>query len=1096
MHPPDLEFVPPSPPPAVPVDADAATLPPTARRESASALTYDFPPAGPPVTGLPRLPGYEILDELGRGGMGVVYRARHLGLNRVVAVKMILAGSFADDRLLTRFKAEAEVLARLQHPHIVQVYDIGTYEGKTYFTLEYIAGGSLDQHLHATPQPPLDAAALIAQLADGIHAAHEQGIVHRDLKPGNVLLLFSRAPEAREGGSTAIDADSIARAFGARLNDSTPKITDFGLAKQTSSHLTATGVIMGTPSYMAPEQAEAKREVGPAADIYALGAILYEMLTGRAPFVATTPLDTVMQVLNNDPVPPTKLQPKVPRDLETICLKCLHKDPVKRYATAADLAADLRRLLSDEPILARPVGNLERAVKWAKRRPTVAGLLATLVVVVLAAIGGLAALWWEADTQRLLAVDAQAEAERQKNEALTQQKLAQQRAAALNERLYAVDMVQLHDAWELAELSRLRRQLDQYQKSPLRGFEWHYYHWLLNRTGSMQLAPLGSIPFIVQSVAYHPDGVHLAVAGYGNEVQIWNTQTRTLVRRLPMKAAVLQVEYMAQGRVLVAACAGELQVWNPATGEQLRTLKVSDQPLARFSLSEDGNKILVVDEGGQFSVWDLPRGRLLRRRANRRFQAVLSPDGEHIAVNAANNVFLARTNDDDPRGFTLIRKDLRHYFHHLKTVSLLAFNPDGDRLAIAGLDSNDNSSVRIFEADSTQEVCRCGGGMKNIRCLAFSPDGKWLATASEDNAIRLWDATTGKEVRRFRGQGYLYNALAFTRDGKHLAAGSSFARVELWPLDLVQEAEVYLPSVGNVGASQLLHPDGRHALFLPAFTYTLEQVALDGKHRQKIRLRTGDMGQLCYSPDGRFLALGFRTGEVRLVDARTGQLLHSCTGLTTAHRDLAFSRDGEVLAAVDSADRPNALPTIQLWHTGTGRPLARLENLPELQHLSRLALGPQGKTLVTGHINLACHLWNVADRKVVTTFAPPQNSYTSHLVIALDPQGRYVATALPVGEIGSNTALVYDVATGQQRFLLAGHAKPITHLAFSPDGLRLATGSGDGSVRLWDLRTGQEVLRLRIPEERLIDLLFAADGQRLLALGRTNWVRAWPTHRP
>jgi serine/threonine-protein kinase len=304
------------------------------------------------------LPGYEILGELGRGGMGVVYKAWQVRLKRVVALKMILAGAHASGADLARFRAEAEGIARLQHPNIVQVYEVGEHEGRPFFSLEFCGGGSLGRKLNGKPLPPDEAATLTETLARAVQAAHDKHIIHRDLKPANVLL----------------------------TEDGTPKVTDFGLAKRLDeAGQTQSGTVVGTPSYMAPEQAAGKgKAIGPAADVYALGAVLYECLTGRPPFIAATALDTLLQVIADDPVPPRRLNARVPRDLETICLKCLHKEPRKRYATASELADDLGRFQAGEPIRARPVGAAARLWRACRRNPLVAGL-SVLVVLLLAA---------------------------------------------------------------------------------------------------------------------------------------------------------------------------------------------------------------------------------------------------------------------------------------------------------------------------------------------------------------------------------------------------------------------------------------------------------------------------------------------------------------------------------------------------------------------------------------------------------------------------------------------------------------------------------------------------------------------------------------
>jgi serine/threonine-protein kinase len=309
----------------------------------------------------PEIPGYLIEAVLGRGGMGVVYKARHLKLRRTVALKMMLAGPFAGKDERSRFMREAEAVAALRHEHIVQVYDVGDLDGCPYFTMEYIEGGTLAEKLAGIPQAAKRAADLVVKLAGAVQVAHRAGILHRDLKPGNVLL-------------TA---------------DGTPKIADFGLARRLDSEesQTISGTRMGTPSYMAPEQVTGSRvSLGPAVDVYALGAILYETLTGRPPFHGETARDTERQVLEQEPVPPSRLNPRIPRDLETICLKCLHKDHSRRYATAADVSADLDRFASGKSIVARPVGTIERVVKWARRRPAVASLIATALLVIIGAV--------------------------------------------------------------------------------------------------------------------------------------------------------------------------------------------------------------------------------------------------------------------------------------------------------------------------------------------------------------------------------------------------------------------------------------------------------------------------------------------------------------------------------------------------------------------------------------------------------------------------------------------------------------------------------------------------------------------------------------
>jgi tetratricopeptide (TPR) repeat protein len=371
----------------------AAVAGPSTRLTAAdgpSAVTLPARPA--PAAALPEVPGYRILGELGRGGMGVVYKARQEALGRVVALKMISAGPGARAELLERFRTEATVVARLQHPSIVQIYEVGEAGGRPYCALEFVDGGGLNEHLAGTPQPPRAAAALVETLARAVSAAHQRGVVHRDLKPANILLSFGGRPQGAE--------DPPPR--GRPLNEAVPKVTDFGLAKllpgesgtPAPDEQTQSGAILGTPSYMAPEQARGRsKEVGPAADVYALGAVLYECLTGRPPFKADSSWETLRQVIHEEPVPPARLQPRLPRDVETICLKCLQKEPRRRYESAAALADDLRRFIAGRPIQARPVGAAGRLWRWARREPVVAGLLAAL----LPALTGVSLLWRRAE---------------------------------------------------------------------------------------------------------------------------------------------------------------------------------------------------------------------------------------------------------------------------------------------------------------------------------------------------------------------------------------------------------------------------------------------------------------------------------------------------------------------------------------------------------------------------------------------------------------------------------------------------------------------------------------------------------------------------
>jgi WD40 repeat protein len=657
-------------------------------------------PAGAPPD------GYEILGELGRGGMGVVYKARHLQLDRVVALKRILAGGYASAAELDRFKDEARAIARLQHPNIVQIHDVGEQGGLPYFSLEYCPGGSLDKRLAGTPLPPHEAAALLETLARAMHAAHQMGVVHRDLKPANVLIAA----------------------------DGTAKVTDFGLAKRLDAACrTATGAVMGTPSYMAPEQAVGQKgQVGPATDVYALGAILYECLTGRPPFKAATTLETLRQVVHDEPVPPRQLQSRTPRDLETITLKCLQKEAGKRYASAAELAEDLRRFQAGEPIAARPVGRAERLWRWCRRNPGVATLTAMVALLVLAALLGTTVGLVIVSGAEQKEAAARKAAENEKEEARKQKE-----EARFDQYVVAMNLVQRE--YEANNIAHVRELLaaqvpKEEDEKDWRNFEWFYWQ----RMASRELLTLKGHTAAVRSVSFSPDGRRLASAG--EVVRVWDAASgKELLTLKGHNGRVSGVSFSPDGRRLASAGGndGTVRVWDAATGKELLTLKGHMHVVFGVSFSPDGRRLASASLDQTVRVWDAATG-----------------------------------------------KELLTLKGHTHWVTGVSFSPDSRRLASAGADQ----TVRVWDAATGKELLTLKGHTDGVRGVTFSPDGRRLASAGYDQPVRVWDAATGKELLTLKGHTRGVTGVSFSPDGLRLASSDEYQPVRVWEaLDVPDE---------------------------------------------------------------------------------------------------------------------------------------------------------------------------------------------------------------------------------------------------------------------------------------------------------------------
>jgi hypothetical protein len=697
-----------------------------------------------------RVGNYELLEEIGRGGMGVVFRARQIGLDRMVALKMILAGEYASPGELGRFRREAEAAARLQHPHIVQVHEVGQETGRPFLSLEYVDGGSLAKKLAGKPLPSREAALLVETLARAMHFAHQRGIIHRDLKPANVLLT----------------ADGVL------------KITDFGLAKRVAERTspTQTGAVLGTPSYMAPEQAAAKsKEIGPATDVYALGAILYEALTGRPPFQAATVMDTLDQVRSQEVVPPRSLQTRISRDLETICLKCLQKGPHKRYGSAQELAEDLRRFLAGEAIRARPVGQRERLARWCLRNPVVAGLSAAVGLVLL---GGIA-------FTTFYAVDADREKTRADEKArLADEKttLADASAAEARANLYVARMNMAQTEWETANVGRILDLLEPYRQTPagkrdLRGWEWYYQERLCNSALRTLRAHNDNI---VLSLGFSLDGSRLASGSSGGSVRVWDAasgrELRTFKRqvvwqrtprgeKLTNASVVLDVD----GSRVATGSLDAVKIWDVASGRELRTLKGNAGAVVIVAFSPDGSRLASATEQRIIKVWNAASGHELRTLIAHTAPVTtlaFSANGSRLASGSQDGAIKIW---DVASG-----QELRTVKVHIGGIPVtVAFSPDGKQLASGGGDG----TVNVWDSASGQQL-RTIKVAQTILCVAFNADFGWMALGSGGRDVEFWDDAGG--LRKLKGHTQIVLSAAFCVDGRRLASGSADGTVKIW----------------------------------------------------------------------------------------------------------------------------------------------------------------------------------------------------------------------------------------------------------------------------------------------------------------------------
>jgi WD40 repeat protein/serine/threonine protein kinase len=848
----------------------------------------------------PRIPGYEILRELGRGGMGVVYQARQLSLGRLVALKMILTGAHAGAKELARFRTEVEAVARLEHPNIVRVYEVNEHDGQPYLALEFVDGGSLADRIDGKPQPPMPTAQLLETLASTMHAVHQQGIVHRDLKPANILLQGKsevRKPESRKEHSGGAPASGLS------ISDFTVKVTDFGLAKRldTDTGPTLSGQILGTPCYMAPEQAAGRtKQIGPATDVYSLGAILYEMLTGRPPFQEESQWETIRKVASEEPLAPRQLEPKVPLDLETVCLKCLQKEPQKRYATALALAEDLRRVQSGEPIQARPVGAWERAWKWAKRRPAAALLLAVSSLAVIAFVVG--SVVYNAKLRSALEV-AEAHAEESRQRLVRLQ--VSQGSHALDEGDWFTAVVWFAEALRLDEGQEAREEMHRRRIGVL-----------LRR--SPRLIRLWFHDGPVWHVQFSRDGRYLVTASEDRTARVWDVRSGDPVGA-PLRhgAPIWHADFSPDGtQVVTAGRDGLAQVWVVATGRPLLSPLPHASPLTCAFFSPDGRSILTAAEDSTARIWDAATGKPRippLRHARPVKWAMFSPDGQRVVT--ASDDRTARV--WNPATGAPVTAPLPH----AGAVNDALFNSEGSRVLTASADG----TARLWNARTGQSLLRPLRHHASVAQAAFSRDGRRVVTASEDQTAVVWDAETGEPVAPPLKQAAAINVANFSSDGVWVVTGSSSNAARVWdaatgepitPL-LKHSGTIYTVAFSPIGQSLLVTAsnDGTARLWDLAAQQAVAAVARDDSPEP---VKLSGPGRWV-SPDGRWniVAEGSRDYDAQVRDADTGEAIGPLLRHGSSVLYAAFSADGSRIVTASDDN------TARVWDPRTGDLLAQ-----------------------------------------------------------------------------------------------------------------------------------------------------------------------------
>jgi eukaryotic-like serine/threonine-protein kinase len=982
---------------------------------------------------------YEFLETIAAGGMGIVFRARQSSLDRIVAVKMIRLGPEATTSDRRRFLREAEAVAKLDHPNIVPVHEVGQVGELPFFSMKLMEGGSLERALGRLLDDPRSAVRMGIPIAQAVHHAHQHGILHRDLKPANVLL----------------DAEGR------------PYVTDFGLARPIDgdSTLTQQGSVVGTPSYMAPEQARASPgNATIAADVYGLGAILYALFTGRPPFKANTPVETLRQVIDHEPPSPRAINSKIDRDLEAICLKALDKEPKRRYSSASALAEDLERWLAGKPIRARRIGRPERIWKWAKRRPAIAMLSGLLVFVALGGLIGMFVLYGQAVTARAVAVAQTSKAV----EALRNSEAS----------LYS-NQIALAERYRLAHDTARAEQLLDECPDLLRDWEWRY----LKRRLVEDVRVYRGHDALVSSIAFSPDDRYLVSQDDIGNIHVRDRTTGRVSDLATFPSSESAVVISPDGRWLASGgshgpkSAGAIKLWNTKTWTEFKSLTdVGSYPHA-LAFSPDSRRLVGGHDDDAVRIWDIATETVRALTGHRKAveDVAFSPDGHLIA---------SASRDTTIRLWDTETGALRATLPHERGVYGLAFHPRGRLLASVTGDVMDSSQgeLILWNVDSARVVKKAPALAAMAFRVCFSPDGRRLATAGVDRLVRIWDSHSLNEMLPLTGHTGPVRCVAFSHDGNQVVSGGDDDGLRCWSGSLLPERPHRQPLLTFSGHDHTvlalaLTPDSRRVISAGDDRTARVWDVETGPKLLTYRKHEYAINALAIRPDGKAVATAGDDNDsaIRIWHPETGAELGQLRGHTLPVTALAFHRDGVRLASASQDG------TVRLWNTHTGGQIHQF--IRTGNWMQTVAFSPNGVRLAASGEAGDIYLWETESRQQLHTL----RGHTLRVVaLAFHSDSDQLLSASLDG-----TVRHWESLSGHEIRLFAGMRG--RGLAWSPDGRHFAMSGAGGSLKFWNVLSGQCVLTLQDHAGDITSAMYSSDGRRIVTTGWDRTVKLWDT---